>query len=377
MAETKKTTKSTSVVRKINGEIKKLKSKKFKFMFFVYDTKGAPNGSLSYIYNTAYLLKKMGYNVEMLYSEKDFAGVGSWMHKRYAELPHHNIETDGINVSPSDFLIIPEALPSVMNQTNRKLPCKRIVLLSNYRYMIDTIQPGVYWENYGIRDCITSTKKLEDKIKSVYPNMRTFTVRPMVSSVFKADGRPKKAIVNLICKDPSDASYIINEFYWKYPAYKWVAFQNIRNTPMSDMADALKDSFLTIWADSKTGFGEAALDAMYAGNVVVGKIPESSPDWMTDSENALRYNGLWCYDLDSMPELIAGVVQSFLSNQIPSEVYDNASKTVSEYLSQKMEEDIQKVYIDGFINERLKEFQIALDIAKKQNKKATTTEEKK
>jgi hypothetical protein len=56
-------------IKNLTKELKKLNDKKFKVMFFVYDTKGVPSGSLTYIYQTAYKLKELGYTVEMLYAE--------------------------------------------------------------------------------------------------------------------------------------------------------------------------------------------------------------------------------------------------------------------------------------------------------------------
>ena len=66
-------------IKNLKKELKKLEEKKFKIMFFIYDTKGVPSGSLTYIYQTAYTLKELGYNVQMLHTEKDFVGVGEWL----------------------------------------------------------------------------------------------------------------------------------------------------------------------------------------------------------------------------------------------------------------------------------------------------------
>ena len=355
-----------TIIKNISSEIKKLEEKNFSFLFFVIDTKGSPNGSVAYTYETALTLKEMGYNVKMLHGEEDFVGVGSWLGEKYASLPHANIEKDGVAISPSDFLIIPEIYANVMHKTfEKKVPCKRIVLLTNFNYLSEVIQPGATWEDYGIKDCITTTNALSEQLKEVFQDIHVSIVKPCITEEFKNETAAKKLIFNIISDEKSDVNRVVKEFFWKYPMYKWVGFRDVRGISHENLAKAFDESFATVWVDEKTNFGYSALEAMACGNIVIGKIPENAPEWiMTDDK--INDNAVWFYNTRDVHAIIANVVQAFLHNAIPAEIYENANKTVSEYSKNNFENSIKTVYIDKFVNERLNEFKEALSTIKNQ-----------
>ena len=353
------------VVSTLTGEIGKMESKDFTFYFFVMDTKGTPNGTLNYMYDTAMELKDMGYRVAMLHGDKEFVGVGEWMGEEYASLPHYNIEKDGVKMSASDFLIIPELFSNVMYRT-MNLPCKRIVMLTNYNYLTEVIQPGVTWGEYNLIDCVVSSSMLEDKIKGVFPYLRTKVVRNMVSDRFKDDGEPKKLFVNIVSKSPSDMNRVVKEFFWKYPIYKWVAFRDIRGLSQENLADALKESFLTVWIDEKSNFGYTPLEAMKAGNVVIARIPEEKVEWAYRENGEINDSCIWFDKMDDVQQLIAWAIDMFMGSRIPSEITGDASMAYSMYSKDKFTESVRKAYIDGYVEERKKELETALSIANKQ-----------
>ena len=49
--------KKEEILKRIETEIEKMRDKQNKMLFYVFDTKGNPSGSLEYIYNIALLLK--------------------------------------------------------------------------------------------------------------------------------------------------------------------------------------------------------------------------------------------------------------------------------------------------------------------------------
>lgn len=355
-------------IKNLKAELKKIETNKFNFMFFVFDTKGTPNGELSYIYSMALCLKSLGYNVKMLHNEKEFVGVKEWLGEKYSNLPHFNVETDGVAISPSDFLIIPEIFSNVMFQTfNKKLPCKRIALLRNYGYLTEMVQPGVTWDNYGIQDCIVATNELKDKLNVIFPFVKhSHVINPFVDKAFfeKTDEMyPKKLIFNIIANNKNDVNSIVKEFFWRYPSYKWVAFREIKNLSTELLSNALKESFATIWVDEKTDFGATALAAMASNNIIIGKIPESPTEWvMKDDE--LQNNALWVYRKDDMFEIIADLTQSFLHNQIPEKIYNEMQNTAKAYSYTKFKNNVQTTY-SSIVEERKNELKTLLNIANK------------
>jgi hypothetical protein len=373
------------IVQRIETEIGKLKDKSFKMLFYVPDAKNNATGYISYIYQMALTLQQLGYNVKMLYQldneytaeelkklnlenqpiddNRVFVGVTESLGEKYATLEHANIQNEELEVSPSDFLIIPEVYSSVMNQT-KKLSCKRIVLTQNYNYLTDFIQVGVSWANFGITDTITSCLNQAELVNSVFPYVKTKVLTPYIPSYFYEGNEPKKLIVNIITKSQKDANKIIKPFYWKYPMYKWVSFRDLRSYPREMFADYLREGAITIWVDSDTQFGYAPLEAIKSGNIVIGKIPELIPEWMlSEDKTQLLDNGIWFNDINSVHKIIADVIRTWINDDIPSEITDAMKETAKKYSFDEYKVNLDNL-INSYINERVKEFEEVIIVAK-------------
>lgn len=373
------------IVQRIETEIGKLKDKSFKVLFYVPDAKNNATGYISYIYQMALTLQQLGYNVKMLYQldneytaeelkkldlenqpiddNRVFVGVTESLGEKYATLEHANIQNEELEVSPSDFLIIPEVYSSVMNQT-KKLSCKRIVLTQNYNYLTDFIQVGVSWANFGITDTITSCLNQAELVNSVFPYVKTKVLTPYIPSYFYEGNEPKKLIVNIITKSQKDANKIIKPFYWKYPMYKWVSFRDLRSYPREMFADYLREGAITIWVDSDTQFGYAPLEAIKSGNIVIGKIPELIPEWMlSEDKTQLLDNGIWFNDINSAHKIIADVIRTWINDDIPSEITDAMKETAKKYSFDEYKVNLDNL-INSYINERVKEFEEVIIVAK-------------
>ena len=148
--------KDLKVIENIEKEISKIDKKENRIYFFVIDTKGVPSGSLEYIYNLALILKGEGYDVNMLHTEEEFVGVGAWLGEEYTSLPHFNVNKGEVGTSPSDVLFIPEIYSQVMNQT-RNLPCKRVIILQNYDYVVEQMPYVAQFGDFGILEGITNS----------------------------------------------------------------------------------------------------------------------------------------------------------------------------------------------------------------------------
>lgn len=370
-------TDKSKIVKRIEDAIKSSENNDFTLFFFVIDCKNVPNSNMFYIYHMAKTLMDNGYNVKMLYQigneysakeleelerkqkfindDRRFIGVGEWLGEEYASIPHMNIANDKWAVSPSDFLFIPEAFASLMQQTYKyKAPCRRFVILQNYDYVTDFIPLGVEWKNYGIFDAITSTDKQAELIKSVFPYMRTKTVNPCIPDMFRKPIAPHKLYVNVIAKRQSDVGKFIRTFYWKYPMYKFVSFKDVRNLKQEVYAETLKNGAITVWMDDETPFGYAPLEAMRCGNVVIGKIPETIPEWMQDEEGIIN-NGFWVYDKNSLPDALSNVLTMWMNDAIPQELTDSAEKTNKKYTQKQWNENVTSM-MKELVDDRIAEF---------------------
>ena len=363
-------------LERIDEAISKLEINDFCFYFFVVDCKNVPNGSIQYIYQLAKTLNDKNYKVKMLYqleNEYDneeleelkrkekpiderrvFTGVGEWLGEEYMQLEHLNISKQEWTVSPSDFLFIPEVFSSLMKQTYQyKAPCKRIVLLHNYDYITEFIPFSDEWGTYGIHDVMANTKAQGDLISSVFPYVNVKILNPYISNIFRKPIKPKKLIVNIISKKTEDVNKIMKQFYWKYPMYKFISFRDLRGYPKETFAEFLQESAITVWIDNETPFGYSAIEAIKTGNIVIGKVPEHMPEWMGD-ENGLFNNGVWTYDLNTIPDILSRVLGSWMQDRIPETLCENMDNVDNLYTFEGYQNNVNEI-INGYINDRINE----------------------
>ena len=362
--------KKIKALEKVRAEIEKIDKKENNVYFFVLDTKGIASGSLEYIYKLAMIAKNDGYNVSMLYQiEKgdEFVGVKDWLGEEYANLPHHNVASDEIEVTPSDIIFIPEIFANVMNQT-KKLPCKRVAILQNYDYLLEQMPFAAQWGDFGILDCVCNTEYNSELIKDIFPYVRTTVVEPYIDKVFGQTIEPKKLIVNIVARDQSDINRVIKPFYWKYPTFKWVSFRDLRGFSKEGFAKALREAAITIWVDTDTSFGYSAIEAMKSGSIVIAKVPEKPLKWMDpDDEQSLSLRNccIWFDDFNSVQRQIATVVRSWITDNVPSEVEEEAKK-VTDMFSEKKTTDAFNDYLDKIIKTRRIELEALISKTEKE-----------
>lgn len=367
------------VIKRIEDAIGDLEKKDFNMYFFIVDSKNVPNGNMNYIYRMAKALHDKNYNVTMCYQLDDeyspgelaeieqkgmvpddmkrFVGVGEWLGEEYAELPHMNIRKEEWRIGPSDFLFIPEVFSSFMYETFKNhIPCKRYVILQNYGYVTEFIPFGAQWITYGIDHVIANTKANADLINSVFPYTKEHTtiIPPYIDGYFRKPVKAKKLIVNIVSKNSDDINRIIKPFYWKYPVYQFVSFEDLRGLPEKQFAERLKDGAITIWLDETTPFGYSGLEAIRCGNIVIGQIPKIIPDWMTDN------NGVWFSDINDVPEILSKVVATLIEDEVPEEMQKAMDETANLYSYEEYEKNIDN-FMEDAINERIEELKAIIN----------------
>ena len=372
--------KEEKALKRVQAEIKKIDKKENNVFFFILDTKGNPSGSLEYIYKLAMIAKNDGYKVAMLYQSADkddkFVGVKDWLGEDYANIPHYDIASDDVEITPSDILFIPEIFANVMNQT-KKLPCKRIAILQNYDYLVEQMPFAAQWGDFGILDAITNTGHNAELLKDIFPHVKTKVITPYIDKMFGTTIKPKKMIVNIVASDQEDINRIIKPFYWKYPSFKWVSFRDLRGFSKEQFAESLRDAAITIWVDDKTSFGYSALEAMKSGSIVIAKIPEEPLKWMNeDSEDKvgkLRNCCIWFDDFHEVQRAIASVVRSWITDKVPSTLFDEAKKVNELYPFETTQKEFSE-YLNGIIENRKKEMEQLVNVVESKASKTDANE---
>jgi hypothetical protein len=335
---------------KVQLSIQNLREKKARIYFFVQDTKGNAKASIRLIYQMADALKKDGFNPIMLHEKNDYVGVASWLGEEYMTLPHKAIEGQNLEISPEDFLIIPEIFGFIMEQVS-KLPCAKIVLTQQYSNMLETLQPGQGWAQFGFYKCITTSNLQKDYIERVMRQSTFDIVKPYIGESFSPKPTPPMPIVAVHTKEQSDAVNLIKTFYLKFPQYRWFTFRDLRGLSEKDFAKSLKECFLSIWIDDKSGFGTFPLESMACGVPTIGKIPDLQPEWMTED------NGIWVTDVTLMSDFIADFIQNWLEDGIKPELFDHMKETVVKYQNkQEFETSVVNLF-ETFLTTRADSFE--------------------
>jgi hypothetical protein len=338
------------MIEKIKGSIANIESKLNRIYFFVQDTRGNAKASIKYLYDMALTLKNDGHNVIMLYEKKEFTPVTSWLSGPYDEIPHQCLEGTNLAISPEDTLIIPEIFGFIMEQV-KNLPCGKIVLCQAYDHMFETLTPGATWQQFGFMKCITTSELQKEHIQRTMKNVSVDVIEPVIADVFEKQQFPPKPIIGIFSREQREGLNVIKEFYVKYPQYRFFTFRDLRGMSQEEFANSIKECFLGVWVDPTSSFGTFPLECMKSGVPVVGKIPNLTPSWMTET------NGVWIDNVIQLPDVIADICQTWLEDNLKPELYTEAAETASKFTdTEKFNTEVVEK-INTFINKRKEAFE--------------------
>lgn len=341
-------------IKKVEKSIQNMKDKKSKIYLLVQDTKGNAKASIAYSYRLGVTLSKQGYNMIMLHEKSDYTGVSEWLGSEYMELPHQSIEGQNLEVSPEDFIIVPELYGFVMSQIT-KLPCGKIVLCQSYDHMLETLQPGQTWAQLGFYKCITTSEVQKEHISNVMRGVSIDIIPPYISENFRLQPLPPKPMIAIHTREQRDTANIIKNFYIKFPQYRWITFRDMRKLTEKQFADALQDCFLSVWVDETSSFGTFPLESMKSNVPVLGLVPNLAPSWMNED------NGLWINNKNQIVDFVADFLQNWLEDNVNEKMYESMLITVNESSTKTdFEKNVISLF-DGFLQTRLNSFEEQLN----------------
>jgi hypothetical protein len=310
---------------KLEKSIQNMKDKSSRIYFLVQDTKGNAKASVRYTYQMAMSLKKNGFNSIILHEKPDYFGVSGWLDESYmTELPHSAIDGTNLAISPEDIIVIPEIYGFVMDQIT-KLPCGKVVLCQAYDHIFETLNPGDTWTKLGFYKCITTSEQQKEIIEMFMRGMTIDVVNPVISESFVKQQLPPKTIISVHTRDQRDTVNIIKSFYARFPQYRWITFRDMRGLSEIEFANAMKESFCSVWSDPTSGFGTFPLESIKMGIPVIGLVPNLQPEWMNEN------NGIWINNPNMIVDVIADFIQNWLEDNINPMIYEEMEKTISSY----------------------------------------------
>jgi len=335
-----------------NG-LERIKNKESKIYFLTQDTGGAASASVATTYQYVKYLREAGYKAEILYEKKDYKGVSEWLSSEYAELPHANIEEGELKVGPADIVVIPELYGHVLEQIVN-MPCTKIVFSQAYDYILETLNPGFGWTNYGVTKCITTSKAQKEYIKKLFPTVESTVIEPSIPEYFKSSEKPKKPMIAVHTRDQRDTMKIIKSFYLQNPQFKWVTFRDMRGLSRKEFAKTLGESCASIWVDRISSFGTFPLESMKCGTPCIGTLPIMKPDWLTEG------NGIWVFDESKVVEITSGFLKNWLEDSVPVAIYDKMKETSSNFLEDSERKEVVD-YFESIFNEKTTEFEASIN----------------
>lgn len=350
----------------IESVLENLKNKNFTFYFFTLDTKGNPTAGVANIYEHVKVLCELGYKACILHEKNDYRivgdaegnGVVDWLGEEYGSLPHMSIESQQLNVTPADFIVIPEIFSNIMDQI-KTFQCKKVVFSQSYDYLLELLPIGKRWNtDYGFNDVITTSEKQAAYIKNLFPTIKTHVVPVSIPSYFKPSAKPKQPIIAISTRNQGDAAKIAKSFYLQYPVYKWVTFKDLKGLPRNKFASELGNACLGVWVDETAGFGTFPIEAMECETPIIGKIPNMIPEWMETTDEAgnptINNNGVWTNTTLNIPELIATYIKLWFEDSVPTELIESVKASKGKYTSEIQKEFADKVY-SNLVEERTNE----------------------
>lgn len=328
--------------------------------FLVYDTKGNPRASIKHIYDMALTLTENGHNVKLLSEDNKYRGVSDWLGSKYDSIPVLSIKDDQIQIKIDDTIVIPEYYSNILQQL-MNLRCTKIMLVQQKEYIYETLPIGSKWIDYGFDKVITTTDNAKKYILDYFPESLVFLIPPIIEDIFTPSTEPIKPYVAISCRDRVIHKKFISEFYLKYPQLRWITFRDMVQMPYTDFANSLKECMVSVWIDDDSTFGTFPLESMKCNVPVVGKIPNTEPDWLGE-------NGMWTYDTNKLVEVLGTYILAWLEGvELTDEVRNKMKDTLVPYDKSLTTNNIISIFA-SFKNKRIEALENALNKLKEENK---------
>ena len=341
-----------SQLDKLKIAVDKMNNKDIKFLFAVVNSP-QPSASVYEVYFHANVAKSMGYDVTMLTDSEDFV-VPEFVNKELTEVKHVAMEKIKLSVGPQDVLVIPEIFSNVMEQT-KNLGCVRIGLLQSIDYMLNSLVLGTDWSQFGIENILTTSESMRDALNMYYgPNKFKIGHYDVgIPEYFTDDSEmPKRPVISVIGRNPNEIAKVIKLFYAKFPQFQWVTFDPMMTeskppSPMRriDFAERLKKNFASLWIDRISSFGTFPLEAMKAGSIPVGLVPDFAPEYLLNKDGQIIDGaGFWTNNIYQLPLTLGEVTTKFLDDTIDENIYDTMNQAASRYSQENSKEQLVKYY---------------------------------
>ena len=206
---------------------------------------------------------------------------------------------------------------------------------------------------------ITTTDASKKYIQSIFPESLVFINPPKIGDHFKKSEKPIKPYIAISARDRGQHRRVISEFYLRYPQLRWITFRDMVQIPYDEFPSILQECMCSVWLDEESTFGTFPLESMKCEVPVIGKIPNTEPDWLGE-------NGIWSYDLTKIVELLGTYVLAWLEGiTITEEIKEKMKSTLLPYSDDIIDNNVISIF-NSFKSTRMTTIENALEKLKEE-----------
>ena len=340
-------------IEKINTALGRLEDSKSIVYFLTYDTKNNARASVKYIYDLALTLNQNGITSKILVEDSTYVGVESWLGDKYKELEVVSIKEDKVEINIDDAVVVPEYYTNILQKLSN-IKCIKVLLIQQREYIYENLPIGSRFSDFGFDKIITTTEQSKKYLMEYFPESLVFIVPPIIEDIFTPSLLTLKPYVAISVRDRSIQRKIISEFYLKFPQLRWITFRDMVQMSYEEFSNNLKECMVSLWVDDDSTFGTFPLESMKCDVPVIGKIPDTEPDWLSE-------NGMWTYDGNKLVDILGTYILAWIEGvELTQEVKDKMKDTLLPYKKDITENNILSVF-NSFKNKRIETFKLTLD----------------
>ena len=331
-----------------------LESQDYIMYFYVPDF-DKPSGGVGLTYDHVKVLNENGFTAKVLHTKQDF--VPEWLGDRAENVPVVYLEEDKLELRMQDFIFIPEGFPQVMDNLHKqRAACKKIVFCQNWYNVLNSLQPGQFWNQFGIGECMSVSNVQTEYLKAIMPFLK---FKQVVGSIDAETFHPperiedKKPVVSFVNnRDPLKAHNVIKTFYAIFPHFRWIQFNELKDLSNEEYAEAIRESAFYIHFDEVSSWGTAPIEAYLSKTLVAGWDGIGGKEYMTDNNIWLAPNG----DIFRLAIAIGQMVETWLLGEVKDETWEDMEKATMMYTKEEEKDSILKAHSE-YRAERMKEIE--------------------
>jgi glycosyltransferase involved in cell wall biosynthesis len=305
----------------------------------------------------ALTLKENGNVTKILVEDKTYTKP-EWLGDGYDEIEVVSIKEDKINILIDDVIVVPEYYSNVLQQLSN-VRCTKVMLVQQKEFIFETLPVGSRWSDYGFDRVIVTTEEAKKYVMEIFPESLVHIIPPIIGDNFKPTDGIIKPYIAISCRDRVKHRKLISEFYLKFPHLRWITFRDMVQMSYEEFSEGLKECMVSLWVDDESTFGTFPLESMKCGVPIVGKIPSTEPDWLSE-------NGMWTYDENKIVDVLGTFVLAWLDGvELTNEVKDKMKETLLPYNTEITKNNILSIF-NSFTNKRIETLSKALDNLKQE-----------